>query len=145
MSRVVIINGPNLNLLGKRETAIYGETTLADVEAACRALAAELGLEVGFEQSNHEGVLIDRVHAERAEAAALIINAGGLSHTSVALADALRTFEGPIVEVHITNIYRREVFRHHSLISAVATGVICGLGTEGYALALRALAKDLTS
>ena len=138
---VFVINGPNLNLLGEREPEIYGRETLADIEAACLAHGKDLGLAVDFRQSNHEGALIDWVHEARKAAAGLAINAGGLTHTSVALHDALNAFAGPIVEVHLSNIHRRESFRHHSYVASVATGSICGLGSHGYLLALDALAK----
>lgn len=136
---VYVLNGPNLNLLGKREPHLYGSTTLADVEAECRALAAELGLTLEFHQSNHEGQMIDWIHAAREAAAGIVINPGGWTHTSVALRDALAASELPIVEVHISNIHRREAFRQHSYVSAVAIGVICGLGTRGYEYGLQAL------
>ncbi len=142
MRRVLIVNGPNLNLLGEREPGLYGGTSLADVEVRCQALGAELGLEVSCFQSNHEGALIDRVQAARATEDALIVNAGGYSHSSIALADALRAFDGRIVEVHVTNIHRREPFRHHSHMAPVADAVICGCGVLGYELALRFLAAD---
>lgn len=138
---VFVINGPNLNLLGEREPEIYGRETLADIEAAAVAHGAALGLSVLFRQSNHEGDLIDWVHQGRREAAGLIVNAGGLTHTSVALLDALNAFAGPIVEVHLSNIHRRESFRHHSYVASAALGSICGLGSHGYLLALNALAK----
>ncbi len=141
MSRLVtVLNGPNLNLLGKRQPEIYGHETLADVEAACRALAGELGLAVQFRQSNHEGELIDWIHAAREDAAGIVINPAALTHTSVALLDALNAFDGPVIEVHISNVHKREAFRHHSYVSLRADGVIAGLGTEGYGLALRRLA-----
>jgi 3-dehydroquinate dehydratase-2 len=142
MPRVLVLNGPNLNLLGEREPRLYGATTLADVERRLAALGAEFGIEVACRQSNHEGALIDEVHAARITAEGLIVNAGGLSHTSIALADALRAFDGRIVEVHVTNIHRREPFRHHSHIAPVADAVICGCGPVGYELALRFLAAD---
>jgi 3-dehydroquinate dehydratase-2 len=138
---VYVLNGPNLNLLGTREPAIYGRETLADVETACRARAAELGLQIDFRQSNHEGVLIDAIHEARRQAGGIVINPGGLTHTSVALMDALTASELPVIEVHLSNIHRRETFRHHSYVSLVATGVICGLGPQGYVLALEAMAR----
>ncbi|MEH3146126.1 MAG: type II 3-dehydroquinate dehydratase [Methylobacterium frigidaeris] len=136
---VLVLNGPNLNLLGKREPSVYGHETLADVEAACRTLAGELGLDLAFRQSNAEHVLIDWIHEARETVAGIAINPAGYSHTSVAIMDALAAFPGPIIEVHISNIHRRESFRHHSYVSHVAAGVICGCGTEGYLLALRRL------
>lgn len=140
---VYLLNGPNLNLLGQRQPEIYGATTLAEVESAARHLGAELGLRVEAFQSNHEGVLIDLIHEARSIADAVVINPGGLSHTSVALLDALNAFDGPVIEVHISNIHRREAFRHHSFVSARADGVIAGLGVEGYMAALRRLAQIL--
>jgi 3-dehydroquinate dehydratase-2 len=138
MSKLIyILNGPNLNLLGQRQPEIYGRETLADVAAACEALAADLGVTVRCLQSNHEGQLVDWVQEARAAAAAVIINAGAYTHTSVAILDALNAFEGPVIEVHISNIHKREAFRHHSFISGRADGVIVGCGTEGYLLALR--------
>lgn len=143
MRRVLVLNGPNLNLLGQREPELYGRTTLADVEAMCQTEGARLGLQVDCRQSNHEGVLVDWVQAARGECAALVLNAGAYSHTSVALLDALRALDIPVIEVHVSNIYRRESFRHHSYMSLAATGVICGLGTDGYRLALEAVARML--
>jgi 3-dehydroquinate dehydratase II len=140
---VLVLNGPNLNMLGKRQPKIYGRETLADVEKACRAEAAGLGLTIEFAQSNHEGALVDRIQAAREQNSAIVINAGAYTHTSVALLDALNAAELPVVEVHISNIYKRESFRHHSYISPVAVGVIAGLGTQGYLLALQALARLL--
>lgn len=137
MKTVFLLNGPNLNLLGKRQPEIYGRETLADVEAACAALAAELGLGLSAHQSNHEGALVDLIHRAREEAAAVVINPGAYSHTSVAILDALYAFEGIVMEVHISNIHKRESFRHHSFVSARADGVIAGCGTEGYLLAFR--------
>jgi len=137
---ILILNGPNLNLLGRRQTDIYGGDTLDDVHAACETLAGTLGLRVDMAQSNHEGALIDRIHAARDDAAGIVVNPGGLSHTSVALLDALNTFDGPVIEVHISNIHRREAFRHHSYVSQRADGVIAGCGTQGYTLALRRIA-----
>ena len=140
---VLILNGPNLNMLGKRQPEIYGRETLADVEKSCRTEAARLGLPVEFAQSNHEGVLVDLIQAAREKNAGIIINAGAYTHTSVALLDALNAAERPTVEVHLSNIYKRERFRHHSYISPAAIGVIAGLGTQGYLLALQALARLL--
>ena len=140
---IFILNGPNLDLLGQREPHIYGRETLAEVEGACRSLAAELGLDLRFHQSNREYELIDWVHEARQYAAGVVINPAGLTTTSVALLDALNVFEGPVIEVHISNIHKREAFRHNSLVSLRAEGVIAGLGTDGYALALRHLANRL--
>ncbi|MEO1090671.1 MAG: type II 3-dehydroquinate dehydratase [Pseudomonadota bacterium] len=139
MPLVLVLNGPNLNLLGEREPGIYGSASLADVEARCGALAETLDLGVDFLQSNHEGALIDAVHAARTTHQGIVINAGGYSHSSIALADALRAFPGRIVEVHVTNVHRREAFRHHSHIAPVADAVLCGCGVLGYELALRFL------
>jgi 3-dehydroquinate dehydratase-2 len=134
---LLILNGPNLNLLGTREPEIYGRDTIADVEALCVKTAAEYGRTVDFRQSNHEGVLIDWIQEARAGHDAVIINPAGYSHTSVALHDALAALEGkPIIEVHISNIHKREPYRHHSYISSVADGVIAGCGVQGYALAI---------
>ncbi len=140
---VLILNGPNLNLLGQREPEVYGSETLADVEKSCQALGKELGIKVFCEQDNSEGGLIDHIHDARKKRDAIIINPGGYSHTSIAIRDALSAAELPVYEIHISNIHRRESFRHHSYISGVAVGVICGLGTQGYLLALRAAAKSL--
>jgi 3-dehydroquinate dehydratase-2 len=138
---VYILNGPNLNLLGKREPDIYGRETLADVEAECRTLIGELGLEVEFRQSNAEHQLIDWIHEARERAAAIVINPAAFTHTSVAIMDALNTCKCPIIEVHISNVHRREAFRHHSYVSLTATGVMAGFGTHGYQLALRHVAR----
>lgn len=138
---VEILNGPNLNLLGQRQPEIYGHETLADVEAACTALAAELGLAARFRQSNHEGALIDWIHTARDDAAAIVINPAAFTHTSVAILDALKSFDGPVIEVHISNVHQREAFRHHSYVSLRADGVIAGCGTRGYLLALRRVAQ----
>ena len=140
---VLVLNGPNLNMLGKRQPQIYGRETLADVEKACRAEAVHLGLTVEFAQSNHEGVLVDLIQAARDKNSAIVINAGAYTHTSVALLDALNAAELPAIEVHLSNIYKRESFRHHSYISPAAVGVIAGLGTQGYLVALQALARLL--
>ena len=142
MSRLVyLLNGPNLNLLGQRQPEIYGRETLADVEHACRALSAELGLELRFHQSNREYELIDWVHEARADACGIVINPAAFTHTSIALLDALNTFDGPVIEVHLSNIHKREAFRHQSYVSSRADGVIAGLGSQGYALALRRVAE----
>jgi 3-dehydroquinate dehydratase-2 len=142
--KVLLLNGPNLNLLGTREPGIYGATTLADVEAICRTEGAALGLEVAAFQSNHEGALVDRIHAARDEGVHfVVINPGALTHTSVALRDALTGVAIPFIEVHISNVHKREAFRHHSYLSDVAEGVIVGLGTLGYRLALQAAAATL--
>ena len=142
-STVFILNGPNLNLLGTREVEIYGSTSLADSGVLARASAEALGLALDFRQSNHEGELVDWIQEARGKADAIIINAAAYSHTSIAILDALQTFEGPIIEVHLSNIFKRESFRHHSHISGVAEGVICGLGAQGYVLALTAVADKL--
>jgi 3-dehydroquinate dehydratase-2 len=142
MSRLVtILNGPNLNLLGQRQPEIYGHETLADVEAECRRTAAGLKLEVEFRQSNREYELIDWIHAARGRAAGIVINPAAFSHTSVAILDALGACDCPVIEVHISNIHRREAFRHHSYVSAIAAGVIAGCGTQGYSLALQRMAR----
>jgi 3-dehydroquinate dehydratase-2 len=143
MPDVLVLNGPNLNLLGRRQPEVYGRETLADVENAANGLAATLNLDTAWFQSNHEGALVDRIQAARHDARAIIINPGAYSHTSVAILDALHAFDGPVIEVHISNIHRREAFRHHSYVSARADGVIAGCGTEGYLLALRRIASLL--
>jgi 3-dehydroquinate dehydratase II len=138
---ITLLNGPNLNLLGLRQPEIYGHETLDDVAAMVADLAEDLGLRVKALQSNHEGQLIDWIHAARGASAGIIINPGAYSHTSIAILDALNAYDGPVLEVHISNIHKREVFRHHSYISQRADGVIAGFGTEGYALALRRMAS----
>lgn len=140
---VYILNGPNLNLLGQRQPEVYGRDTLEDVAEACGALADDLGLTVKCLQSNHEGVLVDWIHEARGNASGIIINPGAYSHTSVAILDALMAFDGPVMEVHISNIHKREAFRHHSYVSARADGVIAGCGTEGYLFALRRMGSVL--
>jgi 3-dehydroquinate dehydratase-2 len=140
---VAVLNGPNLNMLGMRQPEVYGRATLDDVEALCAETAERLGLAIDFRQTNGEGELISWVHECRGRAAGIIINPAGYSHTSVALLDALLAVELPVIEVHITNIHRRESFRHHSYVSRGAVGVICGLGIRGYALALTAMADLL--
>jgi 3-dehydroquinate dehydratase II len=142
MSRIVyVLNGPNLNLLGKRQPHIYGHETLADVERDCRALAKELNLELRFEQSNREYELIDWIHAARDAAGGIVINPAAFTHTSVAILDALNAFDEPVIEIHISNVHKREEFRHHSFVSRRADGVIAGFGTQGYLLALRRVAR----
>lgn len=140
---VFILNGPNLNLLGQREPSVYGSATLADLEAETTTVGESLGLSVDFRQSNHEGVLVDWIQEARTSAAGIIINAGGLTHTSVSILDALRAAEKPVIEVHLSNIHARETYRHHSYISAAASGVIVGLGVDGYEFALHALARRI--
>jgi 3-dehydroquinate dehydratase-2 len=137
---VFVLNGPNLNLLGKRQPEIYGRETLADIEASCRKVAAELGLEIRFHQSNREYEIIDWIHEAREVASGIVINPAAFTHTSVAILDALNAFEGPVIEVHISNVHKREAFRHHSYVSQRADGVIAGLGLEGYGLALQRVA-----
>ncbi|KRA05937.1 MAG: type II 3-dehydroquinate dehydratase [Agrobacterium cavarae] len=139
MSLFFVLNGPNLNLLGQRQPEIYGRETLADVEATCREVAMASGHELFFAQSNREYELIDWIHEARGKAAGIVINPGAFSHTSIAILDALNAYEAPVVEVHISNIHKREVFRHHSYVSMRADGVIAGLGIDGYCVALRHL------
>ena len=141
--RVLVVNGPNLDLLGRREPEVYGYDTLDDLVDRCRRTAAELGLEVDARQSNHEGVLIDAVHEAMTDFAGVIINPGGYTHTSVALRDALAALPVPVVEVHLSNVHARESFRTHSYVSPVATAVIAGAGMTGYDLALRFLAERI--
>ncbi|MDB5549882.1 MAG: 3-dehydroquinate dehydratase [Tardiphaga sp.] len=145
MAKIIyVLNGPNLNLLGTREPAIYGSATLADVEALCHDTAARFGLEVDCRQSNREGELIDFIHEARAKSAAgLVINAGGYSHTSIALHDALVAVQLPAVEVHVSNVYAREDFRHHSFIARAAFASLCGFGIDGYRLAITGLAAKI--
>jgi 3-dehydroquinate dehydratase II len=140
---IMVLNGPNLNLLGVREPEIYGRETLADIEEACLERAAELQVAIDFRQSNHEGELVDWVQEARENAHGIILNAGAYSHTSIALLDALSAAELPIIEVHLSNLFKREAFRHHSYISGVARGLICGFGGHGYELALTAMARLL--
>lgn len=136
MKTIYVLNGPNLNLLGKRQPEIYGRETLADVESLCRA-ACPPGIEIRLLQSNFEGELVGWIHEARENAAAIIINPAALTHTSVAVLDALNAYEGPVLEVHISNVHRREAFRHHSYVSLRADGVVCGFGIEGYEAAVR--------
>jgi 3-dehydroquinate dehydratase-2 len=141
---VFVLNGPNLNLLGQRQPKVYGRATLADVEKLCRQRAEALGLAVDFRQTNHEGELVDWIQEARKAAAGIVINAGAYTHTSVAILDALLTAEKPVIEVHVSNVFRRETFRHHSYVSPAAMGVIVGCGPLGYALALEALAGQVS-
>jgi 3-dehydroquinate dehydratase-2 len=138
---ILILNGPNLNLLGEREPEVYGRETLADIEKACRAKAGELGLSLEFAQSNSESEMVDLIQKARGRCAGLIVNAGAFSHTSIAILDALQAVNAPVIEVHLSNIFRREDFRQHSYVSRAATGVICGLKGQGYVLALEAMAR----
>lgn len=142
---ILVLNGPNLNLLGVREPQTYGRETLADIEEACLERAATLDLAVDFRQSNNEGQLVDWIQEARESADGIVINAGAYTHTSIAILDALRAAELPVIEVHLTNIFKREPYRHHSYISAVARGVICGFGGHSYVLALEAIAYVLES
>ena len=143
MPLVLILNGPNLNLLGHRQPEIYGRETLDDIARDCAALGAELSLSTELRQTNHEGELLDWLHAARGTAQGIVLNAGAWTHTSVALYDALCAYEGPVIEVHISQVHKREAFRHHSYVSLRADGVIVGCGTQGYLLALRRLATLL--
>jgi 3-dehydroquinate dehydratase-2 len=147
MSTILVLNGPNLNLLGTREPAVYGADTLADVEALCREAAAPHGVTVDFRQSNHEGVLIDAIHeAGRARRAGtllgVVFNAGAYTHTSIALHDAIKGAEVPVIEVHIRTVHAREAFRHHSWLSPVAAGIVVGFGVDGYRLAIDGLVRQ---
>ncbi|MBJ3762954.1 type II 3-dehydroquinate dehydratase [Maribius pontilimi] len=145
MPKILILNGPNLNMLGTRQPEIYGSETLTDVEAACQALGTELGFEVDCLQSNSEGGLVDAIQQARGTSEAIVINAGAYTHTSVAIFDALSLFDGLVIEVHISNIHKREAFRHHSHISARADGIIVGCGTHGYLLAINQVAYRLAN
>ncbi|BCY17572.1 3-dehydroquinate dehydratase [Leptolinea sp. HRD-7] len=145
MPSVLVLNGPNLNLLGLREPGVYGSTTLEDINTKMVELGKELGIEVRCFQSNHEGALIDALHDARTWAAGVVFNPGGYTHTSVALRDAISAINIPVIEVHISNVHAREEFRHHSMISAVCAGTISGLGVNSYLLGLRALADKVTS
>jgi len=139
MNKIIILNGPNLNLLGEREKEKYGDVTLKNIENSCQKFAKKNSIELSFYQSNIEGELVEKIQKTREEQHGLIINAGGYTHTSVAIHDALKILQIPIIELHITNIYNREEFRHKSLISKIAYGVICGFGTDGYVMALEAI------
>ena len=140
---IFLMNGPNLNLLGKREPQIYGHETLDDIARDCTALAGEFGLSLRAMQSNWEGQLIDWIHEAREQAAGIILNPGAFTHTSIAILDALNTFKGPVVEVHISQVHKREAFRHHSYVSHRADAVMAGFGTHGYQLAVRHMARLL--
>ncbi len=140
---ILILNGPNLNLLGTRQPEVYGPTTLADIEALCHEKAKALGIEIVFAQSNHEGALVDMLHAARGVHAGIILNAGAYTHTSVALMDAISSIMLPVVELHLSNIHAREAFRHKSYIAPVAVGQICGFGAAGYPLAIDALVSHI--
>jgi 3-dehydroquinate dehydratase-2 len=140
---LLVLNGPNLNLLGQRQPQVYGKATLADVEALCREAAGRLELDIEFRQSNHEGVLIDWLHEAKGRHHGVVLNAGAFTHTSIALMDAIASVELPVAEVHLSNIHRREDFRHLSYVSKVALGMICGFGPHGYVLAMEALAAHL--
>ena len=144
MSKILIINGPNLNLLGEREQSQYGSTTFNDLKQMCQKTSEDIGIKLDFKQSNIEGELVNIIQEARNDYKGLIINAAGFTHTSVAIRDALSIFKNPIIELHISNIYKREEFRHKSLISGVVTGIICGLGVNGYILAINAM-HDLLS
>ena len=144
MSKIILVlNGPNLNMLGLREPAVYGHETLADVEAMAQACGTEHGFAVECKQTNHEGQMIDWIHQARGRAAGIVINPGAWTHTSVAIHDALIACEVPVLEVHISNVHKREAFRHHSYVSLVAVGVIAGFGTQGYTLAIDRFARLL--
>lgn len=143
MTSILVLNGPNLNLLGQRQPEVYGSTTLADIEAACAAHGETSGLSVSCFQSNHEGALVDAIHAAKGVHDGIILNAGAYTHTSVALMDAIASVELPVVELHLSNIHAREAFRHKSYIAPVAIGQICGFGAHGYILALDALRQHL--
>lgn len=143
MASILVLNGPNLNLLGQRQPEVYGATTLADIESMCRARAKRLSLGLGFAQSNCEGVLVDHIHAARGTHDGIILNAGAYTHTSIALMDALSSVDLPAIELHLSNVHAREEFRHVSYIARVAIGVICGFGAMGYELAIEAMARHL--
>ena len=145
MPVIYVLNGPNLNLLGKRQPHIYGGKTLADVETEVRGLASELGFDIRFHQSNREYEIIDWIHEAREDGAAVVINPAAFTHTPVAILDALNAFEGPVIEIHISNVHQRESFRHHSFVSLRADGIIVGMGTDGYLLALRGAISRLNA
>lgn len=137
---IAVLNGPNLDLLGERDPKAYGTATLGDVEKLCLEAADRLGFDIDFRQTNHEGVLVDAIHEARRTAAGVVVNAAALSHTSVSVRDALAVVDGPVVEVHLSNIHRREAFRHHSFVAEVADGIVTGCGARGYAMAVEHVA-----
>ena len=143
MTSILILNGPNLNLLGTRQPEIYGRTTLADIEEMCLSHAETLNIEVTFAQSNHEGALVDAIHAARGQHDGIILNAGAYTHSSIALMDAIASVGLPVIELHLSNVHAREPYRHISYISKVALGVICGFGAQGYILAIEAFSRHL--
>jgi len=143
MTSLTILNGPNLNLLGQRQPEVYGRTRLADIEDMCRNKAAKMGIDLGFAQSNHEGALVEMIHAARGVHDGIILNAGAYTHTSIALMDAIASVEVPTIELHLSNVHAREEFRHTSFIAKVAVGVICGFGAAGYLLAMDAMIGHL--
>ena len=145
MASILILNGPNLNLLGTRQPEVYGRETLADIEGMCRVHAEAQGIAIDCVQSNHEGVLVDAIHAARGTHDGIVLNAGAYTHTSVALMDAISSVGLPVIELHLSNIHARETFRHRSYIARVALGVICGFGAHGYVLAIDALRGHLES
>ena len=143
MTSVLILNGPNLNLLGTRQPEVYGSTTLAQVEEMCRTHADHLGMGIDFTQSNHEGALVDHIHAAKGTHDGIILNAGAYTHTSIALMDAIASVELPAIELHLSNVHAREEFRHRSYIARVSVGIICGFGPRGYTLAMDAMHSHL--
>jgi 3-dehydroquinate dehydratase II len=143
--RIAVLNGPNLNLLGTREPALYGRESLADVERTLRTVATEVGADVEFAQHNGEGEMIDTIHGLRGRVDGVVINAGAYTHTSIAIRDALAAIAVPFIEVHVTNVYAREPERRHSMLAPAAVGIVCGLGTYGYELALRGLTRTIAS
>ena len=145
MPSILILNGPNLNLLGTRQPEVYGSTTLKDIEQMCADAAQRLGVSVAFAQSNHEGTLVAQIHAAKGSHDGIVLNAGAYTHTSIALMDAISSVELPVIELHLSNVHAREAFRHTSYIAPVAIGLICGFGAHGYVLALEALSEHLAS
>jgi 3-dehydroquinate dehydratase-2 len=143
MASVLILNGPNLNLLGTRQPDVYGKTTLADIDSMCARHGEAIGMKVSFQQSNHEGVLVDQIHAARGAHDGIILNAGAYTHTSIALMDAIASVELPAIELHLSNVHAREEFRHESYIAKVCVGIICGFGAHGYVLAMDAMKARL--
>ncbi len=143
MQRILVLNGPNLNLLGQRQPEVYGSATLADVKTLCEQTAKNLGVQLKFSQSNHEGELVDALQAAQSDFDGVVLNAGAFTHTSIAIMDAIAAIDTPVLELHISNIHKREDFRRHSYVSSVAIGMICGLGVNGYSLAVRAMFDHL--